>query len=70
MKVTSLEQKRQIQALMKQDKTSKQIAEQLSMKVRTVRKWVQHLKKGAPYIALWADRLRGNCVVTPSKYGN
>ena len=53
MKSTSLEQKRQLQSMMQLGKTAKAISEKTGMSIRTVRKWVQRLKKGVPFIPRW-----------------
>lgn len=51
--MTSLEQRHQIQALSDQGKSSPEIARQLGLTVRVVRKWVQRQKKGVRPIRLW-----------------
>lgn len=54
--MTSLEQKKQIKELSDLGKKCPTIATELGMKVRTVRKWVSRLKKGARCIPVWDAR--------------
>jgi len=51
--MTTLEQRRQIEALIKLGEKSPQIAEALGISVWTVRKWKQRLKKGVLCTLKW-----------------
>jgi len=51
--MTSLEQKKQIKELSDLGKKCPEIANELGMKVRTVRKWVFRIKKGVHCIPQW-----------------
>lgn len=51
--MTSLEERTAIRDLVFQGLSSPEIAKRLGLKVRTVRKWRHHIKKGALYTPRW-----------------
>jgi transposase len=52
--MTSLEDRYAIKKMVEQGLSSPQIAKQLGLKVRTVRKWRHRVKKGATFTLAWA----------------
>jgi hypothetical protein len=50
---TSLDDRKFIERLSKEGKTSEEISKQIGISIWAVRKWRQRLKKGAVYPRLW-----------------